>query len=166
MYGVRLAQPVCALALQLRSSPSAHHRLPVLLLLNYCSYYSAYRGGCGANLEDYSLSSAFRFQESLHICTRGVSFLTSSLGTSPLPSGRLLLLVTGVRLTWRPAASRSPGLCRRCVPALGGDRRDSGKASCLSHRGSSTLPCICDASRAEGVFLSFPSGQTSLLCTR
>ena len=55
---------------------------------------------------------------------------------------------------------------RRCVPALGGDRRDSGKASCLSHCGSSALPCICDASRAEGVFLSFPSDQTSLLCTR
>ena len=100
------------LARQLPSLPSAHRGLPVLPLLNCCSYYPACRGGCGANLEDYSLSfcSAFSFQEPLHICTRGASFPTSPLGMSHSPSGRLLLPVTGVRLIWRPAASWSPGL--------------------------------------------------------
>ena len=156
------------LARQLPSLPSAHRGLPVLPLLNCCSYYPACRGGCGANLEDYSLSfcSAFSFQEPLHICTRGASFPTSPLGMSHSPSGRLLLPVTVLDSF---GGQLLPGLRvfgRRCVPALGRHRRDSGEASCLSHCGSSTPPGICDASRAEGVFLSFPSGQTSLLCTR
>ena len=59
-------------------------------------------------------------------------FLT---GDEHLPSGRLLLLVTSVRLNLE--ARLLLGLLvfgRRCVPALGGDRRESGKASCLSHR--------------------------------
>lgn len=70
----------------------------------------------------------------LSICIRESlsHFLT---GDEHLPSGRPLLLVTSVRLILE--ARLLLGLLvfgRRCVPALGGDRRESGKASCLSHR--------------------------------
>lgn len=90
-------------------------------------------------------------------------FLT---GDEHLPSGRPLLLVTSVRLIWRPGCFLASWYLAGAVYLLleGTGGRVVRPPACPTG-GSWTLSCICDAARVEGVFLSFPSGQTSLLCT-
>lgn len=86
------------------------------------------------------------------------------MSTFPVADCYCLLLV--LDLIWRPGCFLASWYLAGAVYLLleGTGGRVVRPPACPTG-GSSTLSCICDASRIEGIFLSFPSGQTSLLCT-